>query len=429
MNYKETLEFLYSCLPMYQRMGEAAYKANLDNALALDEFYQHPHRSFPSVHIAGTNGKGSVSHMLSAVLQQAGYKTGLYTSPHLKDFRERIRINGKMIPEEEVVRFVAESRGIIGKVQPSFFEMTVAIAFRYFAEKNVEIAIIETGLGGRLDSTNIITPLVSVITNIGFDHMRFLGNSLEKIATEKAGIIKPNRPVIIGEYQSPSAMVFEQMALERNAPLSWAGNQYHIDYGMLSPDRKQILNVRTGEDIQYEGLVTDLTGFYQKKNIPAVLSTIDRLVKEHFIISRDDIYQGLANIRMLTGIRGRWEEIAYSPLTICDTAHNIDGVREVVQQIRQTPWKNLHMIWGMVTDKDADPILKSLPPEAGYYFTKADIPRALDEKELMVNAGLHGLKGKSFPNVQQALNAARDKAEPEDLIFIGGSSFLLAEVL
>jgi dihydrofolate synthase/folylpolyglutamate synthase len=429
MNYQESINYLFTRLPIYQRIGAAAYKANLENTKALDSYFEHPHRHFKSIHIAGTNGKGSVSHMIAAVLQKAGYKTGLYTSPHLKDFRERIRINGEMIPQEKVIQFVNKSKPIMEELNPSFFELTVAMAFQYFADEGVEIAVIETGLGGRLDSTNIVKPLVSVITNIGHDHMRFLGTTIQEIAAEKAGIIKPGRPVVIGQSDKATDPVFEKKADESGSCLLYADRMYHINYSMLTAARTQVFNVFSGKNPVYIELISDLIGGYQKKNLITVLQTLDSIRAEGIKISRDAIYEGIRQVKKLTGLRGRWEEIAYNPLTVCDTAHNPEGIAEVMQQIQKNPFKTLHIVWGMVSDKDPKTILSLLPKNAKYYFTKANIPRALDENELLRKAAMEGLKGSAFHCVSEALTAAKKEALKEDFIFIGGSTFVVAEAL
>lgn len=429
MNYSETLEYLFTRLPMFQRSGAAAYKANLDNTLALDKYFDHPHRHFKSIHVAGTNGKGSVSHMLAAVLQSAGYKTGLYTSPHLLDFRERIKINGEMIPEEKVIHFIENCKSVIEELNPSFFELTVAMAFEYFSNEKVDIAIIETGLGGRLDSTNIIKPLVSVITNIGHDHMRFLGNTIPEIAGEKAGIIKPGRPIVIGQSNEETDPVFEKKADENGSCLLYADRMYKIDYSMLTPARTQIFNVFSGKNPVYEELITDLLGNYQKKNIITVLQTLDSIRAEGIKIPREAVYEGVRQVKKLTGLRGRWEEIGFNPLIVCDTAHNREGIIEVMQQIQQNPFKTLHIVWGMVSDKDPQMILPLLPKNARYYFTKASIPRAMNEKDLIKYAAEAGLIGSCFPTVKSAVAAAKAEAQKEDMIYIGGSTFVVAEVL
>jgi len=429
MNYEETLKFLYSSLPMFQRKGAPAYKATLDNTRALDDYFGHPHKKFRSVHIAGTNGKGSVAHMLSAILQSDGYKTGLYTSPHLKDFRERIRINGQPIPEDEVISFVSSHMAMIDKVQPTFFEMTVAMAFDYFAREKVDLAVIETGMGGRLDSTNIITPLVSLITNIGLDHTQFLGPDKEIIAAEKAGIIKERIPVIIGETQKDISKVFIDRSAELNAPIYFADQEYIIGYSMRTIDDKQSCNVYRDDEVYYQSLETDLLGLYQRHNIVSCLKVLDVLKSQDITISDEAIYQGLADVGNLTGLRGRWEIMDYNPLVVCDAAHNSDGLEEVMGQIQQTPYKNLHMVVGIVKDKNPEEILAVLPEHAEYYFTQASIPRALDRFKLADIAKKMGLSGNIFETPSQALRAAKLAASADDLIFVGGSTFIVAEVL
>jgi dihydrofolate synthase/folylpolyglutamate synthase len=429
MNYTETVDYIFSQLPMFQRTGPAAYKANLDNTIALDEHFHHPHQNFKSVHIAGTNGKGSVSHMLAAILQSSGYKTGLYTSPHLIDFRERIRVNGVMISEDFVCRFVEENMEFINKISPSFFELTTLMAFRYFADSNVDIAVIETGMGGRLDSTNIIHPLVSVITNIGLDHTQFLGNSLEQVAAEKAGIIKENVPVVIGEKQKETDEVFKSFTNRLHSKLYFASEKYSVDTTFLSPDRKQQLFVKSSGKLVYENLHLDLLGLYQKKNVPTVLQTIDCLREREITIPGESVLLALKNVRKITGLRGRWDEVGYNPLIICDTGHNAEGIAEVVEQISHTAYKKLHIIFGTVSDKDASKVLALLPIDAVYYFTKADIPRALEPALLMQQAQTFGLKGELFPGVKEAFESAISSANKEDLIFIGGSTFVVADFL
>jgi len=428
MNYKETLDFLFSALPMFQRIGAAAYKANLDNTIAFDEYLDHPHINYKTIHVAGTNGKGSVCHMLSAILQEAGYKTGLYTSPHLKDFRERIRINGKCIPETQVTGFVENHKAFIEKIKPSFFEMTVAMAFDYFRKEKVDIAVIETGLGGRLDSTNIIRPVVSVITNIGLDHTNFLGNTLKKIAGEKAGIIKYHTPVIVGETQEIFP-VFMRKANEMNAPLIVADQLYRLKELESGSIFKQNFRVYLRDSLRFDPIVSDLPGNYQRKNITTVLSTIDTLKATGLEVHNKSILSGCRSVKELTGLRGRWEILDTKPLTICDTGHNREGLIEVVWQIRQTPHKRLHFIFGTVSDKDPAYVLKVLPKEAIYYFTQADIPRAMAREELVGIALREGLQGEIYPTPLKALEAARAASDSEDLIFIGGSTFVVAEVL
>lgn len=424
MNYQETLNWLFSQLPMYQREGQAAYKANLDNTLALDEYFGHPHQQFKTIHVAGTNGKGSVSHMLASVLQEAGYKTDLYTSPHLKDFRERIKINGKMIGEQYVVDFVEQHRELFARIRPSFFEMTVAMAFEYFAHKQVDIAVIEVGLGGRLDSTNIITPLASVITNISFDHMALLGNTLEAIAHEKAGIIKPGIPAIIGTRDKEYDFVFERKAAETNAPLAFASDRWQVE---KEPDGNYRLRHSSGWEFQH--LECELKGDYQRKNIPAVLETLHALRPLGLSVSDEQIRRGIARVVSNTGLMGRWQTLAHSPLTVCDTGHNIDGLSEVVRQLNTCRYERLHFVIGMVNDKDVDHVLAILPKTAVYYFTKASIPRAMDEKTLAEKAHAAGLHGTCHPTVAAAYDAARANASAQDMIYIGGSTFVVAEVI
>ena len=429
--YQEVLGYLYSQLPMFQRTGAAAYKDNLDNTIRLDEMFEYPHRTFRTIHVAGTNGKGSVSHMLASVLQEAGYKTGLYTSPHLKDFKERIRVNGEMITEEAVVRFTESflSNNEIEKMEPSFFELTVSMAFDYFRSMQVDVAVIEVGLGGRLDSTNIITPEVSVITNISFDHMALLGNTLPLIAAEKGGIIKPTIPVVIGEWASETNAVFEQMAAKVESAIAFADQFYKATYGMLSTDGKQILNIRSNDEVVYPDLKLDLLGNYQRLNVPTVLKTIDILNEQSWNLSEDVIRRGLVNTIKNTGLMGRWQIIGYNPLTICDTGHNPAGIKLVVEQIHQTAFEKLHIVIGMVNDKDQNEVLSLLPLNAQYYFTKAAIPRATEPEELAAKAARFGLKGNSYPSVRQALSEALANAGKNDLVFIGGSTFVVAEVL
>ena len=429
MNYQETIEWLFSQLPMYQRQGKAAYKADLNNTLELDEYFNHPHRKFKSIHVAGTNGKGSVSHMLASVLQESGYKVGLYTSPHLKDFRERIRINGQMISENFVVKFVKNHRTKFEEIKPSFFEMTVAMAFDYFAKENIDVAVVEVGMGGRLDSTNIIQPDLSIITNIGLDHTAFLGNSLSEIAKEKAGIIKKDTAVVIGETQIETAYVFQSIAKEKLTDIYFADKYYKCNYAMLSIDNKQVFNIKKDNKIVFSDLKLDLLGTYQKKNLLTVLRSIDLLIEKGYSIKNQAIYEGLERISKNTGMKGRWQILGFNPTIICDTAHNLEGITFVVNQINQTPHKNLHFVLGTVDDKDINKILKILPQDAQYYYTKADIPRALDQNILRKKANELGLKGDAYNKVELALEQAKKNANANDLIFIGGSTFIVAEVV
>lgn len=429
MTYQETIDFLFRTLPMYQRLGKAAYKNNLDNTLALDEWFGHPHRLYPTIHVAGTNGKGSVSHMLASVLQASGLKTGLYTSPHLLDFRERIKINGQPIPEEKVTGFVSRSQEVIKRIQPSFFEMTVAMAFDYFAREQVDVAVIETGLGGRLDSTNIITPMLSVITNISMDHTEFLGTHLSSIAREKGGIIKERVPLVIGRAESPSKEVLLSMAREKRAPVDCANQRYEPRFSTLNQDGSMQLRIGKPEDPSTLSITCDLTGEYQKENIITALTALERLQKQNWTISTSHISKGFASVIASTGIMGRWQTIGHNPRSICDTAHNYDGIATVIRQIRQIPWKRLHMVWGMVKDKDMDSILPLLPSEATYYFTPSSVERSLDGTKLARQAAEYGLTGSSFPNVESAYRAAHLEAGADDMIFTGGSTFVVADLL
>lgn len=430
MTYKETIDFLYSQLPVYHRIGKAAYKANLDNTIALDEYFGHPHTKFRSVHVAGTNGKGSVSHMIASVLQEAGYKTALYTSPHLKDYRERIRIDGEMIPEKEVISFVENSASIIKSVNPSFFEMSVAMAFEFYSRSKVDIAVIETGLGGRLDSTNIISPLVSIITNIGHDHMDLLGDTIEKIAKEKAGIIKKNVPVIIGETLPETKGVFSAAAHFLSSEIVFADELFECDleeidlpsgtrkYNILN--RESGLEVLTGE--------AGLGGDYQKKNLPVVYCAAE-ILKSHFNITSQNLADGIKKVVGNTGLKGRWQILGNAPLIVCDTGHNKEGLKDVMNQISRIPKSGLHMVLGFVNDKDLTDVLPLFPADAKYYFSKASVPRALDENILKRKAMEYGLTGESYNEVIEAYNAARKNAGEKDMIFIGGSTFVVAEVI
>lgn len=403
MNYQETLDYLFSKLPMYQRQGVAAYKKDIGNIIAGSEYLGNPHTQFKSIHIAGTNGKGSTAHMLTSVLQEAGYKVGLYTSPHLKDFRERIKVNGKMITEQEVEDFVKANKTIFEEMELSFFEFTVAMAFDYFANQQVDIAIIETGLGGRLDSTNILNPELTIITNIGFDHTNLLGNTLEKIAAEKAGIIKENTPIIIGRKQKETNTIFQQIAKEKNAHLMYSEPQQ--DYA------------------------TDLKGEYQKENINTTITAIEQLQEQGWSINSSNIEQGLLKIVANTQLLGRWQTLSKIPYIICDTGHNEDGIKQISQQLKNTKYEKLHFVFGTVNDKNVDGILSYLPKNACYYFCQANIARAMNAEELKNIGKAFNLNGDAFTSVKQALNNAIECANKDDLIFIGGSTFIVAEVL
>lgn len=405
MNYQDTINWMFSQLPMYQRQGKSAYKADLHNTQVLAEHLNHPEFKFKTVHVGGTNGKGSTSHMLASVLQEAGYKVGLYTSPHLKDFRERIKINGKEVSKQFVISFIKKHKPFFEQHTLSFFEMTVGMAFDYFSKKKVDIAIIEVGLGGRLDSTNIISPLVSVITNIGLDHTQFLGDTLEKIAVEKAGIIKPNIPVVIGETQIETKSVFTETAKNNNSEI------YFADQNITS-----ILD-------------SDLKGSYQQKNIKTVLQTLQILKQNNFNISQKNIALGLNSVVSNTGLKGRWQILQESPKVICDTAHNKEGLTYVVNQLKTEVYNKLHIVFGVVSDKDLSTIIAILPKKATYYFCRPNISRGLDENNLKHTFKAHGFVGKSYSSVNEALSNAKISAKPEDLIYVGGSTFVVAEVI
>jgi dihydrofolate synthase / folylpolyglutamate synthase len=429
ITYREALDFLFSQLPAYHRIGKAAYRNDLNNTILLDNYFGNPHLKFRAIHVAGTNGKGSVSHMIASVLQEAGYKTGLYTSPHLKDFRERIKINGVMIPESEVINFVKRHKSIIMSVKPSFFEMTVAMAFDFFAESNVDVAVIEVGLGGRLDSTNIINPVLSIITNIGHDHMDLLGDTFEKVALEKAGIIKNRIPVLISETQSDIKDVFIRKAKENECPFFFADEIFSCELGKndrQTGKREYLLSGLSGDEV-IRG-ETPLGGDYQSKNIRAVFASF-LLLKHSFIVSEKDIVEGIRKVVINTGFYGRWQVLGTSPLILCDTGHNREGLEYVMNQIRHIEKSKLHIILGFVNDKDLGLVLPLFPTNAIYYFTKASVPRALNELILKSESANYGLKGESFSSVKEAFDCAKKNAEPADVIFVGGSTFVVAEVV
>lgn len=429
MDYQETLDFMYSQLPMYQRLGRPAFKPDLKRTVDFMEALAQPHQKFLSIHIAGTNGKGSVAHMLASVFQEAGYKTGLYTSPHLKSFRERIKINGQCISEEAVVRFISENKDTIHQLKPSFFEMTVAMAFHYFATQYVDVAIVEVGMGGRLDSTNVIHPELSVITNISFDHTGFLGDSLDKIAFEKAGIIKEQVPVVIGKTQPETAPVFMEKAWTLKSDVVFADELYKVLVVKKLRNgfqRFDIMNYDKGELI--ENIEVPLPGNYQKENILTVFAAWQAL-QDKFPRIRHALKSGVRNTFKNTKLRGRWEVLGYDPLVVADTAHNEAGLRCVMQQVNETPKAELHMVISMVNDKDVDQLLTLMPKDAFYYFCKADIPRGLDASILAFKATAHSLQSSVFPSVKQAFAAALRAASPSDMIFVGGSTFTVAEVI
>ncbi len=424
--YEDVLQYLYANLPMFQRVGSVAFKSDLSNTIALCEALDNPQRKFKSIHIAGTNGKGSTSHMLASVLQSAGYKTGLYTSPHLKSFTERIRVNGKEVSEQFVVDFVNRIQPVIERVKPSFFEITVAMAFDYFVHEQVDVAVIEVGLGGRLDSTNVITPELSLITNIGWDHTDLLGDTLEKIAAEKAGIIKKNVPVVVSEQQPGIADVFRSKAAAETAPLRFASDVYTVQF---REEKGTILfdALKNGKPA-HTGIALPLQGIYQQKNLAGVLCAIDVLRQQGWKITDEQLVDGLMKVMSQTGLKGRWQKLGTNPLIVCDTGHNLDGVTQVVKQLQQLSYKRLFMVIGMVKDKDISGVLELLPKEANYYFCQASIPRALEAGILAEKARSTGLKGEVIANVNEAIQRARAKASAEDVIFIGGSTFVVAEI-
>ena len=427
MTYLQTVDYLFTRLPMFSRIGAAAYKADLKNTTRLCESLGNPQEKFKAIHIAGTNGKGSVSHMLAAILQSAGYKTGLYTSPHLKDFRERIKLNGEMVSEEFIIDFTEKIKPLIEEIEPSFFEITVAMAFEYFAQQKVDIAVIETGLGGRLDSTNIITPELSIITNIGWDHMNLLGDTLEKIAFEKAGIIKPGIPVVVGEIQPETKPVFEKIAAAKKSPIHFAENKRTATKPSWQ-NNELVLTVSGEQHTDKKTYHLDLAGIYQTKNLLTVLEACFQLEQQGWKINDEIIKSSVKQVKKLTGLHGRWEIIHQSPLIVLDVAHNINGIEQLLEQIKVTEHKKLHIVLGMVKDKDVENILGHLPVTATYYFTMAEIPRALPAEELKNKALKFGLTGESFSTVNFALYSASLKAKKNDLIVVCGSIFLIGEV-
>lgn len=430
--YRSTLEYLFSQLPMYQRQGASAFKKDLGNTIALCDAMGNPQRHFRSIHVAGTNGKGSTAHFLASILQAAGLRTGLYTSPHLKDFRERIRVNGEMIPEEKVIEFVNANRHHFDRIAPSFFEMTVAMAFHHFREEKVDIAVIETGMGGRLDSTNVITPLLSVITNIGHDHQQFLGDTLAEIAGEKAGIIKQGIPVVIGEWHEQTAPVFQRKAAEMEAPLRFASDELHLMESAADVGRNMTLALtyREAATDRHVHAVSGLAGPHQHRNVSTVLCAVDVLRNAGIALSDGALAAGLREVVGRTGLLGRWQCLGERPLIMCDTGHNMEGIAPVVRQLETiSEGRALHVVWGMVSDKDHSPVLALLPRNATYYFCRPDIPRGLDAAAMRDKAAQHGLHGNALPSVNAALAAAKDAAGQDDVVFIGGSTFVVAEVV
>lgn len=423
MTYQETITYLYNSAPLFQNIGQGAYKEGLSNTHALDEHFSHPHRKFRTLHVAGTNGKGSCSHTLAAVLQSAGYKVGLYTSPHLVDFRERIRVNGQMISKQFVIDFVAQHRFFFEPLHPSFFELTTAMAFHYFAEQQVDVAVIEVGLGGRLDCTNIISPDLTVITNISFDHVGFLGDTLGKIAHEKAGIIKPHTPIIIGEHNEETRPVFLNEATEKQALITFA-QETPVILSKESDANYDIYQTQIYNDLQVA-----LRGYCQEKNVNTLLHAIVELQRIGYKIAEEDIRKGFANVCQLTGLMGRWQQLNTSPRLICDTGHNIGGFQYIVPQILAQPCKQLRVVFGMVNDKDINAVLALMPKHAIYYFTQASVARALPCHELQTLAANHGLHGTTYSTVKEATHAALAESDKEDFIYVGGSSFIVADLL
>lgn len=427
MTYQETLEYLYARLPVFHRVGAAAYKPGLERTIELLEAVENPQHKFKSVHIAGTNGKGSSSHSLASVLQEAGFKTGLYTSPHLFDFRERIRINGMMIPESRIVEKVAAWKSLTERIEPSFFELTVALAFDYFAEERVDIAVIEVGMGGRLDSTNVILPELSLITNIGLDHQQFLGNTLPEISFEKAGIIKTGVPVIISEYCEETASVFRNTAGKEKSSIQFAGLRYEVTNAGFSRGRRQVrvMDRHTGAESLF---ILSLGGNYQLKNLCGILSSVEILREKGYKIAPESLHTGLEKVTENTGLRGRWEVLQQKPLLVCDTAHNEDGVKEVMAQLQSLPYQNLWMVWGMVNDKDHGKVISLLPNDARYIACQPDIPRALSSGEMqkmLTESGRHSIE---IAGVENAITYCLNLAGKDDVIFVGGSTFTVASI-
>ena len=426
MNYKETIDYLYKSTPMFQKIGGKAYKEGLDNIYALDQFFKHPHTYYKTIHIAGTNGKGSCSHTLAAILQQNGYKVGLFTSPHMLDFRERIRINGIPVPEDSIVDFVRKYRSFFEPLSPSFFELTTAMAFYFFKQENVDVAVIEVGMGGRLDSTNIIHPDLTLITNIGLDHTQFLGSTLAEIAYEKAGIIKKDTPVVIGESLPETEPVFKEKASKEKAPILFADKSPYVTLKGTKPAKEGGWIY----DCKYPPkLYGELAGIYQIKNTNTILHALEELNKMNYSITEESIRKGFALVSKTTGLQGRWQKVASRPTIICDSGHNVEGITQVVKQLQNTPHHQLHIVLGLVKDKDITGVLQLLPKEAIYYFTKPQLERALDEKELKQKGNAQALKGEAYPSVELALNEARLNSKENDLIFVGGSSFMVADLL
>ncbi|WP_300789435.1 folylpolyglutamate synthase/dihydrofolate synthase family protein [uncultured Bacteroides sp.] len=424
MNYQETIDYLFNVTPLFQNIGKDAYKEGLDNTIILDNHFNNPHKKFRTIHIAGTNGKGSCSHTIAAILQSAGYKTGLYTSPHLIDFSERIKVNGEPVEKEFVIDFVKQNKDFFEPLHPSFFELTTAMAFLYFAEKKVDVAVIEVGLGGRLDCTNIITPDLSIITNISFDHTQFLGNTLKDIAKEKAGIIKKKKPVIIGEYTPETKTVFEDKAKSTNSDIIFAEDNKLIN-GYKQTENGLLLY----KSDKIKDLYGELNGLYQVKNTNTILNAVYKLIELGYNIDETNIKNGFRNVCHLTELMGRWQKLEENPTIICDTGHNIGGMKYIVEQLSRMKYDKLHIIIGMVNDKDINGVISLLPKNAKYYFTQASVKRALPAEQVKKIANNHGLKGEAYSSVEKALTIAKNNAKENDLIFIGGSTFIVADLI
>lgn len=424
MTYEETIEYLYNSVPMFQKVGAVAYKEGLYNTIQLDEHFGHPHKKYKTIHVAGTNGKGSCSHTIASILQAAGYKVGLYTSPHLKDFRERIRINGVCISKEYVIDFVENERAFFEPLHPSFFELTTALAFKYFAENNVDIAVVEVGLGGRLDCTNIITPILSIITNISFDHTQFLGDTLEKIANEKAGIIKNNVPVVIGESVDETRPVFTNKAKEHNSPITFAEEDCEVINAEQCRKGGIIYTTRT-----FGNLYGELGGAYQKKNTSTILCAVKELREQGVKLNDADIQKGFEEVSKTTGLLGRWQKIQEKPTVICDTGHNVGGWLYLSRQLKEQQCRKMRIVFGMVDDKDIFTVMNLLPRDAEYYFTKASTKRAIDENEIMRIGKKLGLASRCFADVKSAYTYALEESGEEDFVFVGGSSYIVSDFL
>ncbi|MBQ4083477.1 MAG: bifunctional folylpolyglutamate synthase/dihydrofolate synthase [Bacteroidaceae bacterium] len=423
MTYQETITYLYNSTPLFQNIGQGAYKEGLSNTHALDEYFGHPHRTFRTIHVGGTNGKGSCSHTLAAILQAAGYKVGLYTSPHLVDFKERIRVNGTPIEESFVVNFVAKHRRFFEPLHPSFFELTTAMALLYFSEQQVDVAVIEVGLGGRLDCTNIISPDLTLITNISFDHVGLLGDTLAKIASEKAGIIKPHTPIIIGEHNEETYPVFKSEAEAKQAPITFAQEQ------LLWSKKASAADHDIYQTQPYGELRVALRGYCQEKNVNTLLHAIAALQKVGYRLNEEAVRNGFFKVCELTGLMGRWQQLHTEPRLVCDTGHNVGGFQYIVPQLLAQPCKQLRIVFGMVNDKDISGVLSLMPKEATYYFTQANVARALPSHELQALAASHDLRGATYPTVAEAVRAVLSEADEKDFIYVGGSSFIVADLL